>query len=469
MSAAMALVPRAPLTTIASSPPPYDAHAERALICACIVDTNKAIEAVALVRAEQFYLGSHAAIFEAIAWLVEAGETIDAVPVLTRLRETGKLGLAGGPPLLSEILADTEVSPVAPLARAVRDAWRMRELSRLAQGWLALTSTGAYGDAQAVLEEAETSLFELAGDTPAVTASGGAEVGKAALRYVMDCGARALTGGPMGVPTGLTALDELTGGLHPGDLTVVGARPGMGKSALLAGIALAAARAGHGVLFFSLEMPREQLFLRLGCMGARVPLHAVRAGRLAPTQVTKLFSALEDLAALPMLWEALYMPTVPEMRAKAQREGLGLKRRGLPLGLVVVDYLQKCRGVGARRDTTREQEIASVAQGLKSMAMLLGLPVLVAAQVGRDVAKGGVVRRPGLTDLRESGAIEQDADNILFLHREDYAHEAQGAGQFTPTREAEIIVGKQRNGPTGTALVRFEREYTRFANLEGMP
>ena len=466
MSAAMVLAAPRPVLTALSAPPPYDAHAERALICACIVDAARAVEAVALVSSAHFYLGSHAAIFEAIEALVEAGEPVDAVPVLTRLRETGKLGIAGGPPLLSEILAETEVSAVAPLARAVRDAWRMRELSRLAQSWVGLTAAGTY-DAQAVLEGAEAALFELAGDTPAITAAGGPEVGRAALRYVMQCGERAAAGGPMGVPTGLTALDDITGGLHPGDLTVVGARPGMGKSALLAGVALAAAKAGRGVLFFSLEMPREQLFLRLGCMTARVPLHAVRAGRLAPSQVTSLFASLEGLAALPILWEALYMPTVPEMRAKAQREGLGLKRRGLPLGLVVIDYLQKCRGVGARRDGTREQEIASVAQGLKSMAMLLNVPVLVAAQVGRDVAKGGTVRRPGLTDLRESGAIEQDADNILFLHRDDYAHEAQGAGGHTPTRGAEVIVAKQRNGPTGTAYVQFEREYTRFSDLEG--
>jgi replicative DNA helicase len=256
-----------------------------------------------------------------------------------------------------------------------------------------------------------------------------------------------------GVPTGFLDLDRLTAGLQPSDLIIVAARPSMGKTAIVLNIAqYVALHANTAVAIFSLEMSKEQLVLRMLCSEARVDNAKVRTGYLGERDFPRLAMAAGRLAEAPIYIDDTPAQNVLELRAKARR----LKREA-NIGLVVIDYLQLMRGLTAQENRT--QELSEISRSLKSLAKELNIPVIALSQLNRQVEQRAD-RRPMMADIRESGAIEQDADVIMFIYRDEvYKPDSQDEGV------AEVIIGKQRNGPTGTVRLAFRREYTRFDNL----
>jgi replicative DNA helicase len=258
-----------------------------------------------------------------------------------------------------------------------------------------------------------------------------------------------------GVRTGFAGLDAMTAGLQAGDLIVVAGRPSMGKTAICLNMATyAALRDGRTVLFFSLEMGKEQLVRRMLCSEGRVDASRVRTGKLADDEWPRLIEAAGELSEAPIYVDDTAAMSALEVRAKARRL---MSERGLDL--VIIDYLQLMRGRGRAAQESREREISDISRSLKALAKELKVPVVALSQLNRELEKRQN-KRPMLSDLRESGAIEQDADLILFVYREEhYDPDTDKVGV------AEVIVGKQRNGPTGTVELRFTSEYTRFDNL----
>jgi replicative DNA helicase len=406
---------------------------------------------------------------------------VDSVQVASYLRDRERLSQVGGMPYIAQVLlAAPAVANVASYGRTIYEKWRIRLLiltcQRVAaQGYL------DYGEAQQFIDNAEQQVYELARVEGRTNVEKLITVIKASFKALTEASARG--GRITGISTGFQRYDRVTAGLHPGDLTIVAARPGMGKTSFVLNVAVNVAlptayesatdpnerweQAGVGVAVFSLEMPREQLANRMLCSEARVDVGNLRSGNLSPSDWSKLTQAASRLSQLPIWIDDTPSLSLLELRAKVRRlqaehdvyDDTGKRTRGM--GLVVVDYLQLMKG----RDgvSSREQEISEISRGLKGLAKELKLPVIALSQLNRSVEtrseKGG--KRPQLSDLRESGAIEQDADNICFIYRDFYYNKENDAQRAV----AELIVAKQRNGPTDTVHVRFDDRYTRFEDL----
>ena len=440
--------------------PPHDLLAERAVLGSILLD-NSTLDLVLEVplAPEDFYSDANEQIFAAMLELFKAGTEIDTLTVRAHLLSSGKCGnsgfrRAGGDEYLFGL---TNVIPtvahVEAHARIVRDRSDVRRLLQVCHETLA-QGYGEPGNAAALLGNAERSILEIAKHQvrtpyehvqPIVVRTFEQIVHAAETRQHIT-----------GLPTGFERLDRMTAGMHAGDLIIVAGRPGMGKTAFALNVALHACQARKAaVAVFTLEMPKEQLATRLLCSEARVDAGKLRTGVLAREDGPKLTSAAERISELPLYFDDTPGLSLLELRSKARR----LKaEKGL--GLIVVDYLQLMRS-GGKADS-REQEISEISRSLKAMAKELGLPIIALSQLNRGVeSRGNKDKRPQLSDLRESGAIEQDADTIIFIYRDEVYHEDSADKGL-----AEIIVGKQRSGPTGTVKCLFLRECTRFENLD---
>jgi replicative DNA helicase len=454
---------------------PYDEPAELAIVASMWLDAALRAQARALLRPEHFYGRKPRTLFEAMSDLDAAGVAVDHVTLMTRLRETDRLKefLPGGP---SDVIARTAaVGNVGAYARAIRDAWRMRRLLAECQRWTAEAGTSRggdrvpYGPAQALLERVTATASDLASDASFLGAQTSEQVVEEAFGYLRTQCENVLAGRHTGVPTGFGALTRQTTGLHAPDLILLGAVPSMGKTALLASIAVNAAEAGVGVAFFSLEMTARDIMLRLAGARAGVSMTQMRSGGYR-ARASELITALKHLQNLPIVWDGLTandptatIPDGEELMAKALRikNEAKVKRRP-PVGLIVVDYLQRIRP--PRNAKSREEGVAANAKCMKLMATRLGAPVLCAAALNRQSSADG--RKPEMRDLRESGAAEYEADCIWLLHREDYVHERKSSPSHVFTGDAEVIIAKARNGQTGSVMLKFEREFTRFHDAE---
>jgi replicative DNA helicase len=366
-------------------------------------------------------------------------------------------------------------------AQAIREKWRVRQLISICQRFAA-EGYGSPPDVQKYVDEAEQAVFDIARTSEGSNVEPVRDAVVRAFKILEEAERRG--GGVTGIPTGFTRLDRQCSGLHPGDLFIVAARPGMGKTSLVLNMALNVASArvvraasdedyfetpaeepGYGVLFCSLEMPKEQLAARLLASEARVDMASIRGGNMSREDWSKLTEAASRLARLPLWLDDTPALTLIDLRAKIRRLHAEVTRgesnvRARGIGLIVVDYLQLMQG---RRDAgSREQEISELSRGLKQLAKEMKVPVIALSQLNRAVeTRTTKDKRPQLSDLRESGAIEQDADTILFIYRDDYYfRDSESKGT------AEIIIAKQRNGPTGTVLTKFTSSCTRFDNLE---
>jgi len=433
--------------------PPQDLPAEQGVLGGILVHGEDVLAGIAAaLRPDDFYDRRHGKIFEAMLALYNQGRPVDEITVTSRLSDTGQLQTVGGPGLLAD-LADIAISPahVDHYATLVRDKALLRGFIDAAHSAVD-HAYSQQADPEIALEEAERAIFAATQDRHAKGFASLGEVVQAALGVIEKRFKQ--KGLVSGVPTGFQRLDTLTTGLQPGDLVIIAGRPSMGKTAFALNIAAHAAMEGKiPVAVFSLEMSKEQLGLRLLSSEAKVSGSKIRSGFLSQNQDwPALTNAADKLYSAPIYIDDTPAISVLEMRAKARRI-----KADKGLGLVLVDYLQLMRG---RRDSfdSREQEISDISRSLKALAKELDLPVVALSQLNRKV-EDRPNKRPQLSDLRESGAIEQDADVIAFIYRERvYNKEAE-------ENIAEIIIGKQRNGPTGTVKLAFLDDLTRFENL----
>lgn len=435
---------------------PHSDEAERSVLGAVLLDNQQFEKAQGMLTSGSFYSPRHQKIFRALVGLVEARTALDLVTLKAELERQGALDEIGGPAYLADLLEGVPRSVnVEHYARIVREKELQRELARCSQGILA-SALRPSGSIDQLLDDAERAIFQVAEQRLRTGFLPISVIAEASLKAIEELTQRRelITG----VPTGFPDLDEMSAGLQAGDLTILAARPAMGKTSLALNIGThAALRHGKTVGVFSLEMSHQQLFFRLLCSEGQVDAHRLRTGRVDKEEWQRIIKVYGSLSEAPIYIDDTPGLGVMEVRAKSRR----LKReRGLDL--LVVDYLQLMRG-RERRHENRQQEISDISRSLKELAKELSVPVVALSQLSRaPEQRAGGDRRPQLSDLRESGAIEQDADMVLFLFREEVYKKADPELKG----RAELIVAKQRNGPTGTVQLNFIREFTRFVNPE---
>jgi replicative DNA helicase len=417
---------------------------------------NKVLE---ILRPEDFYRESHRKVFEAIIDLSENGEPADLVTLTAALQKRGELDVVGGSSYLATLVDYVPTAAnIAYYCRLVKEKALARHLIHVATE---IATRGYEGsEIEKTLDWAEKSIFEIAGMKTRPSYFSTKEIMKDAFKSIEKLYDRKelITG----VPTGFTDLDTLTAGLQGGDLVIIAGRPSMGKTALcLNMVEYASVLAENPVpaIIFSLEMSKEQLAQRMLCSISRVDASRLRTGHLKESDWPKLTNGAGLLTDSPIFIDDTPAISVLELRAKARR--LKAERN---LGLIVIDYLQLMQG---NNSENRQQEISEISRSLKALAKELKVPVVALSQLNRSL-ENRTDKRPILADLRESGAIEQDADVIMFVYREAVYCEACRSKDKTcekgHEKDAEIIIGKQRNGPIGTVHMTFLGQYTRFEN-----
>jgi replicative DNA helicase len=438
-----------PQRTGGAAVPPHNIEAEESVLGAVLLSAEAANVALEALHADDFYKPAHQLIFEAVTGLFDANQPIDAITLADSLRRTNTLDRVGGVGALTRLL-DTvpTTSNVEYYAEIVAETSARRRLLQAGAevGRFAMQADREIAD---VLDNAEQAVFAVAERR---VGDGLLAVGpmlQDTLERIEEMGTRGddITG----MPTGFRDLDRMLAGLQPANLVVIAARPSMGKSALALNVAENAAEAGHPVAVFTLEMSREEVVQRLLSSMAGVDSHRLRTGQLTPDLWQRLVRVTSRLYQMPFYVDDSSDLTVTAIRAKCRRM---MRKQGL--GLVVVDYLQLMQS-GTRADN-RQQEIADISRSLKNLARELHVPVIAVSQLNRAL-EARENKRPRLGDLRESGAIEQDADIVMFIYRDDYydpASEQRGV--------AEVSIAKHRAGATGTVMMNFAAEFTRFRN-----
>lgn len=422
------------------------------MLGAVLVDNAAFNSAAEVLTRNDFYREAHRRIFEAMAALAERSQPIDLVTLKDELIKASALEGVGGAAYLASLLDGVpRITNVEHWSRIIKEKAVLRNLIH-ASTRIVQECYEAEDDPALLLDRAEKAIFDIAEHRIRQGFVGIREIVKESFRTIdqLSQSKELVTG----IPTGFVDLDEKTSGLQKGDLIIVASRPAMGKTSFCLNVAqYASIKTGETVGIFSLEMAKEQLVLRMLCSDARVDSHRLRTGNLQEKDWARLAKAYADLSSSRIFIDDSATLTPLEMRAKCRR----LKAEH-GLGLVVVDYLQLVSGAG--RVENRQQEIASISRSMKGLAKELSVPVLALSQLSR-APEGRTEKRPQLSDLRESGALEQDSDVVMFIFREEeYKASDENRGI------AELIIGKQRNGPTGTVRLAFIKEFTRFENLE---
>ena len=433
--------------------PPQDLNAERSVLGAMMLEVGAVSDAIGGLKADHFYRPAHAKVFEAMRELYDRSEPIDEITLQARLREGGALEEVGGVSFLASLSDGVpSAANISHYAKIVRERALLR---RLIAATSSIATKGYEGttDIEQLLDDAEVSIFEITSDRDQRSFSTMNELVKEAFKAIEKRFEDKTT--ITGVPTGFSDFDKMTAGLQPSDLIIVAGRPSMGKTALALNMAQSAAvEQGKRVAVFSLEMAKEQLVMRMLCSQARIDASRMRGGFLKDSDWPKLAKAAGQLSQAPIYIDDTGAISILEMRAKCRR-----LQADKGLDLIMVDYLQLMRG-SSSSDGSREREISEISRGLKALARELSVPVIALSQLNRSLEQRQD-KRPMLSDLRESGAIEQDADVITFVYRDDYYNpESEDKGL------AEIIIGKQRNGATGTVKLTFLKQFTLFADLQ---
>lgn len=449
----------------------HDLDAEDAVIGALLVDDRLVDDVASLVRPEYFHSETLRLVYAAILELRAEGRAIDLVAVGSRLREQGRIAQVGGSGFLTDLangVPAISLASVCGFAKTVRNGWARREFRDQSRR----VAARCEHDGAAV----EELLAETRGRIDTLEEIVCSSEKRSEARPVVDrmwadlrATAAASDEGGSGRgrrPTGFARLDELTAGLHS-ELVILGARPGMGKTALASGIAANVAARGEGVYFASLETIDTGLMERIVCSRAGVDLHRCRGGVLSPPDWAQMTAAAEHVASLPLWIDDRQGMTVAELRARCRRAQVTMQRDGTRLGLVVVDYVQllRARVAGMRR----EEVVSENVRALKALATELEVTVLGLAQLNRELDKRAD-RRPMLSDLRESGELEQCARTVILLYRDDYYRRRDiERGKVAASGLVEVNVAKQNNGPTGMVRLRFEAKCLRFSDVEETP
>jgi replicative DNA helicase len=431
---------------------PHNLDAEKSVLGAVLIHNEAFNYAAEVITARDFYRDAHRRIFEKMERLAERGDAIDLVTLREELIRAGDLEEVGGPAYLASLVDGVPRSTnVEHYARIVKEKSALRALILAAQQ-ISARAYEAEDDPNIILDEAEQAIFSIAEDRARIGFMSMRDIVSESLPKIEQLfeQKRLVTG----VATGFTDLDQMTRGLQAGDLVIVAARPSMGKTSLVLNIAEhASIRHGVSVGFFSLEMSREQLFIRLLTSVARIDSHRLMTGAVGQRDYQALSQGIGVLSDAKLFIDDTPGVGVLEMRAKARRLAA---EHGL--GLLVIDYLQLMTGRG--RFENRTLELAAISRSLKGLAKELGVPVVALSQLSR-APESRSDHRPLLSDLRESGALEQDADLVLMLFRADMYPDAKPEDEG----KAELIIAKQRNGPTGVVHLAFLKQHTRFEDL----
>ena len=433
--------------------PPQNIEAEQAVIGGMLIEKEAISKVAEFLKADDFYREAHRLIFEAMLELFNKNEAVDLVTVTEVLRKNDKLEAVGG------IAYITSLANSVPTAANINYHGEIVEEKALLRGLINsathIASMG-YEDTEAVtdiIDKAEKMILEvserkMSGDFVPIKSIIFDAFGKIEQLY-------ASKGGITGLATGFKDLDKITSGLQPSDLILVAARPSMGKTAFTLNIAShVAIREKKAVAFFSLEMSKEQLVQRMLCSEATIDSQRLRIGELEERDWTKLISAADRLSSAPIYIDDTPGITVMEMRSKARR--LKIEH---DLQLIIIDYLQLMQGSSNKGGDNRQQEISEISRSLKALARELNVPVIALSQLSRSV-ESRQIKKPMLSDLRESGSLEQDADIVSFLYREDYYNPETENKNIT-----DIIIAKHRNGPVDTVQLFFHKQFTKFCDL----
>ena len=476
--------PRVQAIDVSGRVPPHNEEAEAAVLSAVLTDGG-ALDGILeiLPNGEPFYSDAHRRIYDACVELHAKSQPVDIQTVAAVLRDRERLQAIGGISYLVKIVdATPSVAHVGAHARIVREKWRVRKLIETCQ-MVTAEGYGDYGDAQEFIDGAEQQIYELARTPSSSSVHLIYDVVKNSFLQLQAAFERGKH--VTGVATGFHDLDEKTSGMHEGELIIIAARPGMGKTSYVLNIAANVAAAipeqapdgdvtvdaRYGVMVFSLEMPKEQLVNRMMCSEGRVNLSDLRKGNVAGEKWDRLVEAADRLSQMPIWIDDTPAISLLELRAKIRRQQHEFDKRWpgtdkwqQRIGLIIVDYLQLMRG--SPNAASREQEISEISRGLKALSKELHVPVIALSQLNRAVeTRSTKDKRPQLSDLRESGAIEQDADMIQFIYRPEYYIADKDSAEAQKYKGyAEIIIAKQRNGPTGRVPVTFIDDYTKFEN-----
>jgi replicative DNA helicase len=434
--------------------PPQDLAAEQGVLGGMLLSKDAIADVIDVVKGRDFYKPAHELVFDSILDLYGRGEPADAVTVSAELTKRGDLARVGGAPYLHTLM-----SSVPTAANASYYAVIVREraiLRRLVEAGTRITQMGYAtdgADLDEIVNRAQAEIYGVTEQRAGEDYAPLADVMEGALDEIESISNR--SGQMTGVPTGITDLDALTNGLHPGQMVIIAARPAIGKSTLGLDLARSCSiRNGLTSVIFSLEMGRNEITMRLLSAEARVALHHMRSGTMTDEDWARLARRMGEVSAAPLFIDDSPNMSMMEIRAKCRR----LKQRH-DLRLVIVDYLQLMSGGTSRRPESRQQEVSEMSRALKLLAKELEIPVIAIAQLNRGPEQR-TDKRPMMSDLRESGSLEQDADVVILLHREDaYERESPRAG------EADLIVAKHRNGPTATITVAFQGHYSRFVDM----
>lgn len=431
--------------------PPSDVVAEQSVLGGMLLSKDAIADVVERIREADFYRPAHQLVFGTALDLYGRGEPADAVTVAAALARNGDLNRIGGPGYLHTLVASV---PTAANAGYYADIVREKAiLRRLVEAGTRIAQLGyaAEGEVDAIVDRAQAEVYDVTSDRTAEDYQPLSELMPAALDEIEAIANR---GGEMvGVPTGFTDLDTLTNGLHPGQMIVVAARPAMGKSTVGLDFARSASiRHGLTSAIFSLEMARNEIVMRLLSAEAQIPLNHMRSGQMSEADWQKMAKHMSRVSEAPLFIDDSPNLTMMEIRAKCRR----LKQRQ-ELRLVIIDYMQLMSS--GRKVESRQQEVSEFSRSMKLLAKELEVPVVAISQLNRGPEQRQD-KRPMISDLRESGSIEQDADIVMLLHREDaYERESPRAG------EADFMIAKHRNGPTSTIPVAFQGHYSRFVDL----
>lgn len=431
--------------------PPHDLLAEQSVLGGMLLSKDAVADVTGQLRPADFYVPKHEVVYEAVLTLYAQGEPTDAITVTDQLRKTGDLQRAGGAEYLHTL---TSIVPTAANAGFYAEIVAEKALlRRLVEAGTRITQMGYAGEGEAVdlVNSAQAEIYTVTGAEQAEDYVPLSLAVEAAVHEIEK--AQMSEGGMMGVPTGFSELDEKTNGFTGGQMIIIAARPAMGKSTLALDIARAASvHHDATTVFFSLEMGRAEIAMRLLSAEATIPLQILRKGQLDSRDFQKLAATQARINEAPLFIDDSPNLTLVEIRAKCRR----LKQRH-NLKMVVIDYLQLLSS--GKKSESRQQEVSEFSRALKLLAKELEVPVVALSQLNR-ASEQRADKMPAISDLRESGSLEQDADMVILLHREaSYEKDNPRAG------EADLILAKQRNGPTGTVTVAFQGNYSRFQDM----
>ena len=442
----------APDNNVAGRVLPNDLLAEQSTLGAMLISTDAVAAVFGLISGKDFYAPKHELIFEAIVTLFGQGEPTDVITITDQLLKTDSLTRAGGADYLHTL---TSIVPTAAnveyYAEIVQEKAILRRLVEVGTK-IAQSGYANIGEVDDLVNQAQTAVYQV---TAGVRGQEYAELEDSIKAAVEDMEAAEKRDGDLvGVATGFTELDNLTHGLHPGQLVIVAARPAVGKSTLALDFARnAAIRKRKAVIFFSLEMSRSEIAMRMLSAETQIPLQNMRKGSMTETDWVRIADVRSKISDAPLYIDDSPNLTMVEIRAKSRRiaERVGLQ-------MIVIDYLQLL--TSGKKVESRQQEVSEFSRALKLLAKELGVPLIAISQLNRK-SEEAKDKKPDISQLRESGSLEQDADVVILLHRPD-----MGEKEHARAGEADLILAKQRNGPTGTIVVAFQGQYSRFANMK---